>query len=58
MQCKSDYDAKIVAVLTLRVTVSGSTSQGLIFKQEAQGLGALLDKMEDNDHTKLDNTEI
>ncbi len=24
-------------------------------KQEAQGLGALLDKMEDNDHIKLDN---
>ncbi len=26
--------------------------------QEAQGLGALLDKMEDNDHVKLDNIEI
>ncbi len=29
-----------------------------IHKQEAQGLGALLDKMEDNDDIKLDNTEI
>ncbi len=27
-------------------------------KQEAQGLGALLDKMQDNDHIKLDNIEI
>ncbi len=27
-------------------------------KQEAQGLGALLEKMEDNDHIKLDNIEI
>ncbi len=27
-------------------------------KQEAQGLGPLLDKIEDNDHIKLDNTEI
>ncbi len=27
-------------------------------KQEVQGLGALLDKMEDNDHIKLDNIEI
>ncbi len=27
-------------------------------KQEAQGLGALLDKMEDNDHIKLDNIEV
>ncbi len=27
-------------------------------KQEAQGLGALLDKMEDNDHIKLDSIEI
>ena len=27
-------------------------------KKEAQGLGALLDKMEDNDHIKLDNIEI
>ena len=26
-----------------------------MIKQEAQGLGALLDKMEDNDHIKLDN---
>ncbi len=26
--------------------------------QEAQGLGALLDKMEDNDHIKMDNIEI
>ncbi len=26
--------------------------------QEAQRLGALLDKMEDNDHIKLDNIEI
>ncbi len=25
---------------------------------QAQGLGALLDKMEDNDHIKLDNIEI
>ena len=28
------------------------------YKQEAQGLGALLDKMGDNDHIKLDNIEI
>ncbi len=27
-------------------------------EQEAQGLGALLDKMEDNDHTKLDNCSV
>ncbi len=27
-------------------------------EQEAQGFGALLDKMEDNDHIKLDNIEI
>ncbi len=27
-------------------------------EQEAQGLGALLDKTEDNDHIKLDNIEI
>ena len=27
-------------------------------KQEAQGLGALPDKMEDNDHIKLDNIDI
>ncbi len=27
-------------------------------QQEAQGLGAVLDKMEDNDHIKLDNIEI
>ncbi len=27
-------------------------------KQEAQGLGALLDKTEDNDHIQLDNIEI
>ena len=27
-------------------------------KQEAQGLGPLLDKIEDNDHIKLDNIEI
>ncbi len=27
-------------------------------QQETQGLGALLDKMEDNDHIKLDNIEI
>ncbi len=27
-------------------------------KKEAQGLGALLDEMEDNDHIKLDNLEI
>ncbi len=27
-------------------------------KQEAQGLGALLDKMEDNDHIKLGNIEV
>ena len=27
-------------------------------EQEAQGLGALLDKMEDNDHIKLGNIEI
>ena len=27
-------------------------------RQKAQGLGALLDKMEDNDHIKLDNIEI
>ncbi len=27
-------------------------------KQKARGLGALLDKMEDNDHIKLDNTDI
>ncbi len=27
-------------------------------EQEAQELGALLDKMEDNDHIKLDNIEI
>ena len=26
-------------------------------EQETQGLGALLDKMEDNDHIKLDNIE-
>ena len=26
-----------------------------VLKQEAQGLGALLDKMEDDDHIKLDN---
>ena len=26
--------------------------------QEAQGLGALLDKMADNDHIKLDNIEM
>ncbi len=31
---------------------------GKDYKQEAQGHGALLDKMEDNDHIKLDNTEI
>ncbi len=31
---------------------------GAIAKQEAQGLGALLDKMEGNDHIKLDNTEV
>ncbi len=29
-----------------------------IRKQEAQGLSALLDKMENNDHMKLDNTEV
>ena len=29
-----------------------------IEKKEAQGLGALLDKMEDNDHITLDNIEI
>ena len=28
------------------------------FKQEAQGFGALLNKMEDNGHIKLDNIEI
>ncbi len=28
------------------------------FKQEAQGLVALLDKMEDNDRIELDNIEI
>ena len=27
-------------------------------KQEAQGFGALLDKMEENDHIKLDNVQI
>ena len=27
-------------------------------QQEAQGLDASLDKMEDNDHIKLDNIEI
>ncbi len=27
-------------------------------QEEAQGLGALLDKMEDNDYIKLDNIEI
>ena len=27
-------------------------------KKEAQGLGALLHKMEENDHIKLDNIEI
>ena len=27
-------------------------------QQEAQGLGALLDKMEDNDRIKVDNIEI
>ena len=36
--------------------VSHKTSPNL--KQEAQGLGALHDKMEDNDHIKLDNIEI
>ncbi len=30
----------------------------LNLKQEAQGLGVLLDKMEDNGHIKLDNIEI
>ena len=29
-----------------------------IGKQEAQGLGALLDKMEGNDHIKLDNKDL
>ena len=29
-----------------------------VFQQEAQGLGALLDKMEDNDQIELDNIEI
>ncbi len=28
------------------------------FKQEAQGLGPLLDKMEDNDHIKMDNIDV
>ncbi len=28
------------------------------YKQEAQGIGALFDKMEDNDHIKLDKIEI
>ena len=27
-------------------------------KQEAQGLGDLLDKMEDNDHIKMDNRDL
>ena len=27
-------------------------------KQDAQGLGALLDKMEDSDYIKMDNTEL
>ncbi len=27
-------------------------------EQETQGLGALIDKMEDNDHIKLDSIEI
>ncbi len=31
---------------------------GIQVKQEAQGLGALLDNMEDNDYIKLDNIEI
>ncbi len=29
-----------------------------ITKQEAQGLGVLLDKREDDDHIKVDNIEI
>ncbi len=28
------------------------------FKQEAQGLGAVIDKMEDNHHIKLDNRDL
>ncbi len=41
-------------------TVLGTTQQFHDLKpvQEAQGLGALLDKMADNDHIKLDNIEI
>ncbi len=31
---------------------------GMNISQEAQGLGALLDKMKDNEHIKLDNIEI
>ncbi len=30
----------------------------LKLKQEAQGLGALLDNMEDNDHIELDNIDV
>ncbi len=41
-----------------RVVVCAFDSESLHIEQEAQGLGALLDKMEDNDHIKLDNRDL
>ncbi len=36
----------------------GQSAGTCTVKQVAQGLGALLDKMEDNDHIKLDNIHV
>ncbi len=49
---------KTVEVEYFEIVLSEELQVHRMTQQEAQGLGALLDKMEDNDHIKLDNIEI
>ncbi len=44
--------------IAAKETICNTSKWQQNLKQEAQGLGALLDKLEDNDHIKLNNIEI
>ncbi len=50
---RKEYSFEVLAPIGTHVNMVNTKT-----KQEAQGLGALLDKMEDNNHIKLDNIDL
>ncbi len=58
MYCIPSSVSLLSTILHISIIYIVHLLQYTSLKQEAQGLGALLDNMEDNDHIKLDNIEI